>query len=395
MKEFSPDEIKYLLAHENEDLNRLLLQASRYPHLPVPLLVQHIRARQKIKNKLPTWYQHPQVRYPAMVSVEQSSSEKTAAFKAELVSGNLLLDLTGGLGLDSFFFSDKFKKVIYLERQPELVEIAAHNAQVLGNTNIEFRQGEASAFLDDFTSQADWIYLDPARRDEANRKVFNLTDCEPDVVQLLPKLLAKGKNILIKTSPMLDISQALGQLESVQKVYVVAVDNECKEVLYHVAASENPNLQVETINLSAGVSKQTFTFDYAAEENAPVTYTLPQTYIYEPNAAILKAGGFKSLAKYYGLNKLHRNSHLYTSEGLVPDFPGRIFKLRTISRYQKKELACHLPDSKANITVRNFPDSVAAIRKKTGLKEGGDIYLFATTDLNAKPIILICEKVLL
>jgi len=392
MKEFSPDEIKYLVAHENEDPNRLLLQASRYPHLPVPLLVQHIRARQKIKNKLPTWYQHPQVRYPAIVSVEQSSSEKTAAFKAELMSGNLLLDLTGGLGIDSCFFADKFKNVIYLERQPELVEIAAHNARVLGKTNIEFRQGEAQAFLNDFTSQADWIYLDPARRDEANRKVFNLSDCEPDVVQLLPTLLAKGKNILLKTSPMLDISQAVGQLGSVQKVYIVAVDNECKEVLYHVAASKNPNLLIETINLQAGANQQRFTFDYEAEENAPVTYTLPQTYIYEPNAAILKAGGFKSLANHFELNKLHRNSHLYTSENLMPDFPGRIFKLKTTSRYQKKELASYLPDLKANITVRNFPDSVAAIRKKTGLKEGSDTYLFATTDLNAKPIILICEK---
>jgi len=392
MKEFSPDEIKYLVAHENEDSNRLLLQASRYPHLPVPLLVQHIRARQKIKNKLPTWYQHPQVRYPAILSVEQSSSEKTAAFKAELVSGHLLLDLTGGLGIDSYFFADKVENVIYLERQPELVEIAAHNARVLGKTNIEFRQGEAKAFLNDFTSQSDWIYLDPARRDEANRKVFNLSDCEPEVVQLLPTLLAKGKNILLKTSPMLDISQAVGQLGSVQKIYIVAVDNECKEVLYHVATSENPNFLIKTINLQAGANQQTFTFDYAAEENASVTYTLPQTYIYEPNAAILKAGGFKSLANYYGLNKLHRNSHLYTSENLMPDFPGRIFKLKTTSRYQKKELASYLPDLKANITVRNFPDSVAAIRKKTGLKEGGDTYLFATTDLKAKPIILICEK---
>jgi len=392
MKEFSPDEIKYLTEHENAAPSHLMLQAGRYPHLPVSQLVQHIGARQKIKNKLPTWYQHPQVRYLVALSVEQSSSEKTAAFKAGLVAGNLLLDVTGGFGIDTFFFAAKFNTVIYVERQSELVAIAANNARVLGKNNILFEQGEVASFLESFTGLADWIYLDPARRDQANRKLHSLNDCEPDVVELLPALLAKGKNILIKTSPMLDITQAIGQLQKVQKVYVVAVENECKEVLYHIGALENPNLIIETINLLPENRKEAFTFNYANEENTPVNYALPQTYIYEPNAAILKAGGFKSLADQYQINKLHRNSHLYTSENLVAAFPGRTFKLKTISRYQKKELTAHLPERKANITVRNFPDSVAEIRKKTGTKEGGDIYLFATTDLNSKPVILICEK---
>jgi len=392
MKEFSADEIKYLAEHEDDEPSRLMLQAGRYPHLPVAQLVQHIGARQKIKTKLPSWYQHPQVRYPVALSVEQSSSEKTAAFKAGLVNGTLLLDLTGGFGIDSYFFADKFETVIYVERQPELVEIAAANAKVLGRNNIQFKQAEATAFLESFTSPADWIYLDPARRDQANRKMHSLSDCEPDVIKLLPALLAKGKNILIKTSPMLDITQAIGQLQKVQKVYVVAVENECKEVLYQVDASDNSSPQIEAINLLPEDREQVFTFDYAVEENTAVKYELPQTYIYEPNAAILKAGGFKSMANQFQLNKLHRNSHLYTSENLVQDFPGRIFKLKTISRYQKKGLASHLPDRKANITVRNFPDSVAEIRKKTGIKEGGDLYLFATTDLHQKPIILVCEK---
>jgi len=392
MKEFTTDEIKYLAAHADDEPSRLMLQAGRYPHLPVAQLVQHIGARQKIKTKLPTWYRHPQVRYPAALSVEQSSSERTAAFKAGLISGALLLDLTGGFGIDSYFFADKFETVIYVERQAELVEIAATNARIFGRNNIQFKQEEASTFLKSFTGFADWIYLDPARRDQANRKMHNLSDCEPDVVQLLPALLAKGNNILIKTSPMLDISQAIGQLQKVQKVYVVAVENECKEVLYHVGASENSNLIIETINLLPENREQVFTFSYATEENTAVNYELPQTYIYEPNAAILKAGGFKSLANHFKLNKLRRNSHLYTSDNLVQDFPGRIFKLNAISRYQKKELAAHLPDHKANITVRNFPDTVADIRKKTGIKEGGNIYLFATTDLQQKPVILVCEK---
>jgi hypothetical protein len=263
---------------------------------------------------------------------------------------------------------------------------------VLGAGNIRFIQAQAQDFLATFPGQVDVIYLDPARRDQANKKVHLLEDCEPDVLALLPQLLAKSRQVLLKTSPMLDIHLALQQLGPVEQVHVVAVDNECKEVLYLLGQPPPASPPVHAVNLVGQNQQQSFTYDQLTEDQATVVYGEPSHYLYEPNAAILKAGGFKSLARQFSLAKLHRNSHLYTSPTLVGEFPGRIFRRLATCRYQKKELLAHLPDKKANITVRNFPDSVAQIRAKTGLKEGGDRYLLATTDLNQKLVILVCEK---
>ncbi|WP_026461752.1 THUMP-like domain-containing protein [Adhaeribacter aquaticus] len=393
MKEFNPQEIKYLTENADKDAAALMLQASRYPELPIPKLVQHIQARQKVKDKLPTWYNNVEIRYPATLSVEQSSSEKTAAYKAKLVSGSTLIDLTGGFGIDSYFFSQEFKHVIYVERNPELVQVATHNAQVLSATNIQFYAADASHFLKNYIGKADFIYLDPARRDSSNNKVHLLEDCEPDVLKLLPLLFEKASQVFLKTSPMLDISQAVQNLKQVERIYVVAVENECKEVLYLLSNQVNLNPEISAINLLGTGKDQSFKYNREQEENAQVNYSEPLTYIYEPNTAILKSGGFKALAQEYKVNKLHRNSHLYTSETLRADFPGRIFVLKAISRLHKKELLSYLPDGKANITVRNFTNTVAEIRKKTGIKEGGTIYLLATTDLHQKSIILVCEKV--
>ena len=394
VKPLTLSEQDFVKENEMADPAQLLLQGNRFRHLPLKELVHYIQARQKIKQKLPLWYQNLAIVYPQTLSLEQSSSEITAAFKADLVEGNILFDLTGGFGIDSYFFSKKIKQVIYVERHPELAAVAAYNSRILGANNIAFNTEDAGEFLKTYSGTADWIYLDPARRDNRNQKVHRLEDCEPDVLGLLPLLFSKGKNILLKTSPMLDINQAIQDLQQVHKIYVIALENECKEVLYHLTAAAGTNPDIETHNILTNNKTQYFGFAYADEENIPVSYSLPQTYIYEPNAAILKAGGFKSVAQAYGLNKLHRNSHLYTSDNLVSNFPGRIFRLKNICRYHKKELLLQLPEKKANITVRNFPDTVAQIRAKTGLKEGGQHYLFATTDLNQKPVILICEKVI-
>lgn len=396
MRQLTPltlPEKEFVVQNAQTGVAQLLLQKHRYPQLDVPKLVQYVEARQKIQYKLPTWYQNLNVIYPPNLSLEQSSSEITAGFKANLVAGNLLIDLTGGFGIDSFFLAQKVKEVIYLDRNPDLALVAAHNAQLLGAGNLTFYTGEAATFLETFAGTADWIYLDPARRNNQNQKVYRLQDCEPDIVGLLPLLNAKGKNILLKTSPMLDINQAVQALQQVCKIWVVAVENEVKEVLYHLTSPTPRPLTIATHNLVPARANQYFEFVYAEEENTSISYSLPLTYIYEPNAALMKAGGFKSVAKAYRLHKLHRNSHLYTAEALQPAFPGRVFRLISSSRYQKKELLAQIPEKKANITVRNFPETVAQIRAKTGLKEGGHLYLFATTDLNQKPVILICEKV--
>jgi hypothetical protein len=393
MRHYTPEEKEFMHQHRHRSPAELMLQTRRYPTLAVAELVRQIQARQKAADKLPTWVAHPDVVFPVAVSVEQSSSEAAAAYKASLVSGQLLVDLTGGFGVDSYFFAKRFSRVVHVEQNAELSEVAAHNFRLLGAGNIETANTTAEDFLTSFSGQADVIYLDPARRGDRAEKVHLLQDCEPDVLQLLPLLLQKAKAVLLKTSPMLDIDLALSQLAHVAEVWVVAVQNECKEVLYLIREdAAGDEVKRTAVNLLPSGQVQQLIFSAAVEESAPVTYEDPQAYLYEPNAAILKAGAYRSVASHYSLHKLHPNSHLYTSTQLVADFPGRVFACHGVGRYNKKELFARLPSRKANITVRNFPESVADIRKKTGIKEGGEDYLFFTTDKHQKPIVIYCRK---
>lgn len=394
MRIFTTEERQFVQDHLKSDPATLMLQSSRYPHLPVLELVQQIQARQKATPKLPTWVNNPDVIFPATLSVEQSSSEAAAAFKASIIEGSLLIDLTGGFGVDSFYFAKKFDKVIHLEQNTELQQTAAFNFSLLGASNIQSINTTAEAFLQTFSEVADVIYLDPARRGGREEKLHLLQDCEPDVLHLLPLLFSKAKAVLLKTSPMLDIELALEQLGKVKQVWVVAVQNEVKEVLYLLQPKTLPATEIErtAVNLLPDTEPQTVSFTGIDENQATPHYADPDEYIYEPNAAILKAGAYRYLGQLYELSKLHPNSHLYTSATLVPGFPGRSFRCLSVSRYNKKELMRLLPNKKANITVRNFPETVAEIRKKTGIKEGGDTYLFFTTDMHQKPIVLVCRK---
>ena len=394
MRLFTPEEKQFIQEHLHHDPATLMLQARRYPQLPVLELVQQIQARQKAAQKLPAWAQHPDVIFPVTLSVEQSSSEVTAAFKATIVKGGLLIDLTGGFGVDSLYFARHFEQVIHLEQNHDLQQIASYNFKLLGAENIQSINTTAEEFLQGYPGKADVIYLDPARRGNRDEKLHLLQDCEPDVLHLLPLLFEKANAVLLKTSPMLDIDQALEQLGHVEQVWVVAVQNEVKEVLYLLQphAPAPADVPRTAVNLLPQTSSQSITFTRSAEEAATPHYADPQEFVYEPNAAILKAGAFRFLGQKYNLSKLHPNSHLYTSATLIPDFPGRSFRCLAISRYNKKELMRHLPAKKANITVRNFPEPVAEIRRKTGIKEGGDIYLFFTTDMHQKPIVLVCRK---
>lgn len=392
MKHYTPEEKDYMRQHQHRNPAELMLQASRYPQLPVAELVKQIQARQKAIDKLPTWVAYPDVVFPTAVSVEQTSSEATAAFKASLIKGKLLVDLTGGFGVDSFFFSKQFKQVVHVEQNSELSEIASYNFKLLGATNIDAVNSSAEDFLQQFTGKADVLYLDPARRSDKQEKVHLLQDCEPDVLQLLPALFEKADAVLLKTSPMLDIELALEQLGSVARVWVIALHNECKEVLYLLQPGAKANPRRYAINLMPDGSIQTLTFDKEQEEQTSVSFADPKAYLYEPNSAILKSGAYRSVASQFGLQKLHPNSHLYTSDQLIPDFPGRAFACQGTGRYNKKEILARLPQRKANITVRNFPESVADIRKKTGIKEGGAEYLFFTTDMHQKPLVIFCRK---
>jgi len=384
---------QYVADHLHEDPVQLALQARRFPGLPVPDLVRQIQARQKARTKLPDWANNPDLIFPPALSVEQASSARTAAFKASLVSGEKLADLTGGFGVDTSYFARQVSEVHYVERDPALVAVVRYNLEQLGQTNIVFNAADAVSFLRNTDQSFDWLYLDPARRDTAARKIYRLHDCEPDVLRIMPLLLHKSQHVLLKTSPMLDIEQALVELKHVRRVWVVAVDNECKEVLYELGPEPAVDPERLTVNLLRNGQQQEFRLNKAREARAVSRFAEPRQYLYEPNVAILKAGGFRSIGNAFEMFKLHQHSHLYTSDVLRPEFPGRIFRIVATERYSGDALRPHLgPEARAHVTTRNFPDSVAEFRARTGVREGGELYLFATTDLRSRPIVLVCER---
>ena len=380
---------QFIREHESDDPYALALQVKRYPDVPIQQVAEQIQGRQKARKKLPEWYEAEGVIFPSALSMEQCSSETTAKFKSKLVSGKTAVDLTGGAGVDSYYLSHSFEQFHYVEQNPLLAAITQHNFTQLGTSVIQVHTTDAESFVSSMDG-VDLIYLDPDRRNDANRKVFRLSDCSPDVLHLLPRLLASAKQIMLKTSPMLDIDAALRDLDYVDQVYVVAVNNECKEVLY-ILSSEAAEFPIITaIDLGTEVVPLQFTRE--EEADAPVTYTEPQQYLYEPHAAILKAGAFRSVAQQWKVDKLHPHTHLYTSSQLIPNFPGRSFRVEAVLPYQKKPIRKLIPEGKANITTRNFSDSVATVRKKLELQEGGDTYLFATRTQSADRVILLTHK---
>lgn len=239
----------------------------------------------------------------------------------------------------------------------------------------------------------DWIYLDPARRDEANKKLVLLENCEPNILFIKELLLTKAQNVLLKASPMLDIELAIRQLKNIQKVWVLAAEGEVKEVLFYMSKEENPNPEIVAVQLAKNPKENTqYLFNKDAEQGLSVVLSSPMRYLYEPHAALLKAGAFKGIARHFSLAKLHAHSHLYTSEKLVSNFMGRTFEVLGICKLDKKELMALVPNKQANVTTRNFPLTVAEIRKKTGLTEGGDTYIFATTLANEQKVLVVCRK---
>jgi THUMP domain-like len=388
------EQTAFVTAHiDAPDLTKLLLSANRFPQVDVRAAVEQIKALRSIKEKIPEWFDYQLVMPPA-VSVEQASSALTAQYKMSLLSGQRLADLTGGMGVDSYYASKVFDEVVYVEQQAHLVEAARHNFTHLGVANIQCVHASAADWL---ASQPDnslsIIYLDPARRDDKARRTHAWTDCQPDVVALMPELLRCAPRVLIKASPMLDITLSVQQLGKVEQVWVVAVDNEVKEVLYLIdSASSEADPPIVAVDLGRRASAQ-FQRTQQSEHDAHVHYGPPGKYLYEPNAAVLKAGGFRSFAAHYGLRKLHANTHLYTSDTWVEAVPGRAFCVRATCKYDRKEAHANVPDGYAHIATRNFPDTTEAVRKKLGFRDGGTTYLFAATGHDGKLLLLICDKI--
>ena len=372
------------------DISDLLLKGIPFKQVDPRLIVEQIEAKKRSKAKLPTWYNTEHIYYPNKLNIEQTSSEITAKYKAALVSGKSLIDLTGGFGIDAYYFSKQIENVAHCEIHKELSEIVKHNFRALKTTNIECLNDNGIDILKRTDQPFDWIYVDPSRRNETKEKVFLLSDCTPNIKTFQGLFLKCAKNVMIKTSPILDISATLRDLKYVKEIHVIAHNNEVKELLWIIEHHFEGRVNIKTVNIQKDTT-QNFSFIFENEPNAQVQYSEPLTYLYEPNSAVLKSGGFNSISEDLGIPKLHKHSHLYTSEHAI-NFPGRRFKIERRLPFNKKVFSKE-KITKANVTARNFPISVHEIRKKLSLKDGGSVYLFFTTNLNNEKMILICSKI--
>lgn len=391
---------QFIREHAEDDLSALLLSASRYKDVDVKLAVEQIEARARIKNKLPLWYDDDRLFYPSVLATEQCSSELTATYKQRLVrEADLLCDLTGGLGVDAFFFSRKAKAVVYVEKNEAYCDAARYNLNLLGASNVHVMHADGVDTVVNGGSRIDEVrvfFIDPARRGTGNKRMFAIGDCEPDLTNVWPLLLERRCRVIVKLSPMLDISQVLTQLPGVDEVHVVSVKNECKELLMVAGgfSPEAPEPEIVCANYISDGSEQLFRFRLSGERAAVIDFAkCVKRYLYEPNASILKAGAYKSTVLRYGVEKLHVSSHLYTSDKLCTSFPGRIFETVEVIPFSGrvcKNVSSEIP--RANLAVRNFPLSVDELRKRTRIADGGDTYLFATTLSDHARVLIKCRK---
>lgn len=385
----------FVQEHLHDEISALALRLGRFPHLNARVVLSQVAGYQALVRKVPSWAANPDLVFSDSLPLEQCSSEATARYKTSILPENVrsIADLTGGLGVDFAFLAAGKTKALYVERRADLAAIASLNFKSLGLTEAQVLHGDGPSMLNE---HFDLLYLDPARRDAKGGKVVALGDCEPDIAALKPKLLQYATMVLVKLSPMLDISLALQELPETTEIHVVSVDGECKELLFLLSAENNAQEpRIHCVNLRGNGLDQRFEFSRNEEQHAICRLAdKPQHYLYEPNASVLKAGAFSILTQAFDLHKLHPNSHLYTSETLVVDFPGRAFSVESVFSAHFKDLKTHLAGlTKANITTRNYPDSVADLRKKTKLKEGGDTYLFATTLQDGRKVLVKCSKV--
>lgn len=379
---------QYINDNLKTDIHKLILKGIPFEGVTVQEVANQLICKQKSEKKLPSWFHGEKIYYPPKVNIEQTSSEIAARYKISLVSGKTLLDLTGGFGVDSFYFSNSFNKVIHCEINKNLSKIASYNFNQLNKTNIVSINENGIDYLKKSKVTFDVIYVDPSRRSDSKGKVFLLKDCEPNIPKYIDLLLNKTTTILIKNSPILDITSASKELKFVKEIHIVAIRNDVKELLYLLEKEYNGEIKINTINFS---KKNTQKFNFLLNKKTISNYQEPLDYLYEPNAAILKSGGFHEITAQLDVYKIHQHSHLYTSKKHIK-FPGRTFKILTVLPYDKKKILKALPNKKANVTTRNFNKTVAQIRKELKIKDGGNDYLFFTTNLHNKLNCIHCEK---
>lgn len=385
-----PEVQSFIKDHQHDDPFLLSLNTKKHPDFPLAEAIGQIQSRQKAKNKLPEWLEKDGIIFPHPISIEQSSSETTANFKASLVKGKTLLDLTGGMGVDTSFFADQFEAVTYVEPGKELCELAKHNFNVL-NKEITIHPSTAEDFLDKNQVHFDALFIDPSRRAE-DKKVFKIQDCSPNLYDILPKCLEAADQVLVKLSPLVDLTLLIRDFHPAD-IWIVAVIGEVKEVLCLINGVENSS-DIHAVDLLGEEEKVSFSFSKKEESASQNNYSLPLNYLYEPNAALLKAGAFKLVGERYKLKKLHQHTHLYTSNELISDFPGKILMVGESLLMRKKEILKAIPDNKINVITRNFPLSPSQLKKKFGLKDGGNQFLIGATLVNEQKVLLLCDRLI-
>ena len=411
---------EYIKQHRNDDVYRLAL-AKTPEDVDLQYALQQISAYQILTKKVPSWAECNELIFPRQLSLEQSSSELTARYKAELIRdfmGNqpfTHIDLTGGMGIDCYFIAQHTQKSHYVELNPELCQIARHNFTHL-NPNISVHNTTAEEFLNQSTdnrvqitdnaslltpNSSLLIYLDPARRGDHGQKLVSIADCQPNVIELLPQMFELTDKVVVKLSPMLDITRAINELPHIEKLYVISVNNECKELLLFINKKYNAETQIHTINLKSTINNQRSTdtptpfSGFISHESAlSLSYAHEVgKYLYEPYAAHLKSGLYKTIAQQYDCEKLHQHSHLYTSTELNNDFPGRKFEVKEVVPFDKKSAKTLFKSLKqANLTTRNFPLTVSELRTQYKIKDGGETYIFATTLYDDSKVLIVCQK---
>lgn len=443
----------FIRQHQDDDVRQLAFLGSKYPEVDMPFALDQIRGRKMARVKLPRWASLEGIIYPPHISMEQCSSESTALYKAELAARLLglpasssgiemkaeneieFVDLTGGFGVDFSYIAARLGvKSMYVERQAHLCEAAKENFERLGLKNAIVKNGDGIEVLHSFLPKKDdaasaddslgitydqplsllktklglkLIFIDPARRDDAGNKVVSLKDCTPDVTVLQEEMLSKADYVIIKLSPMLDWHRAISELSHVREVHIISVNNECKELLLVLSARNMDEMEASSadgevkhagnLRIYCVNDAQSFVCDELDMESSPVRIAPPvleeMQYLYEPNASLMKAGCFGVLSERYDARMLSKNSHLFVSQAPIEAFPGRSFRIIAVSSFNKKELKRHLSGfTKANIATRNFPLSVAELRKRLKLKDGGETYIFATTLSDESHVLVITEK---
>lgn len=395
--------LQYISAHASDDVARLALHPSKDPQVDMAAALQQIAGRQKAKEKLPEWYATEGILYPKKVSMEQCSSSQTAEYKASLVEGKSFADFSGGFGVDTAAFARKFMKGCYVEPQQELCELFQHNCKVLDINNVDIVNGTMEESLVNI-DHVDMIYLDPSRRDTHGRRVVSLTDCTPNLLEWKSALLDHCNILMVKMSPMIDIFQTLRDLPETYAVHVVAVEGECKEVLFLLSHEEAmhcvltmgtnaTNTKIMAVDINKTTPTRVETTLETERTTLPQIATELSTYLYEPNAAVMKAGIFNSISQQFQVQKLEKNTNLFTSNELHEDFPGRIFHIEAVHEFHPRKTAKELSHlESASIAVRNFPLSAEELRKTLKIKDGNARFLFGCKVWDGRKMVVMCSK---